>query len=227
MGTLIGGFALALSNLIDINVSVPWPTGGITERLWQSLNELAPRRGVARELQVTEMLVNGHWPEADPNWRDEELEGRFAFMQELVTNLRETRARYGVTPRQTVPLRIKAAGAAAATLSATRRLIGQMAMAEPVEIDAAAARTTDAATVVVRDVEAYVLGVVDPEAERKKLEKQRDKLQGRIGGTEKKLGNAGFLEKAPPEVVEREKQNLEGLRAQLASLEQNLRALGG
>lgn len=53
-----------------------------------------------------------------------------------------------------------------------------------------------------------------------------EKLRGRIGGIEKKLGNESFVSKAPAAVVERERGNLEKLREQLVGVEQSLADLG-
>jgi valyl-tRNA synthetase len=77
----------------------------------------------------------------------------------------------------------------------------------------------------VSGAEVYVLGVVDPAEEKRKLGKQRDKLTGQIAGKRKKLENQGFVAKAPAEVVERERRSLAELESQLQSIEATLAAL--
>jgi valyl-tRNA synthetase len=194
----------------------------ITEELWRRLGELAPRRGVRQELATGELLVAARWPEADPDWRDQELEELVAFAQEVVTRLREVRAHYQVAPSARVPIVLRAAGESADRLARCRELIANMAGAESVAIDAAAEKPKDAATTVVGDVEAYVLGVLDGEKERAKLQAQREKLAGQIAGIEKKLQNENFVAKAPAEVVDRERRRLEEIRAQLERVEASL-----
>ena len=198
----------------------------ITEALWDKLNEQAPIRGIDQELPGSELLVRAAWPEQRADWRDEELEGQMALMQEVVTGIRENRARYEVAAGTKLNVRIRATGNTAEALSATASLIGQMSGAEEVAVSADASRTADAATTVVRDAEVYVLGIVDPEKERAKLEKQRDKLIQRIAGIDKKLGNEAFTSKAPAEIVERERQMLRELANQLKSIEEGLAGLG-
>jgi valyl-tRNA synthetase len=194
----------------------------ITEALWEKLNERAPIRGIEDELPGSELLVQALWPGHHHGWQDEELEGQIGLMQEVVTGIRETRARYNVSPSTRVSAAIRATGATAAALSAAVPLIAQLSGAEQVEVSADARRTSDSATAVVRDAEIYVLGVVDAEQERAKFEKQRDKLQQQIAGKQKKLGNQAFISKAPPEVVERERGSLEGLKSQLKRVEDGL-----
>jgi valyl-tRNA synthetase len=100
-----------------------------------------------------------------------------------------------------------------------------MAGADSVEIAATVERSQDAATAVVHDVECHVLGVVDLDQEKKKLEKKRDGLAKRVEGSKRKLGNEGFVAKAPPAVVEQEKARLADMEQQLQKLEARLREL--
>jgi valyl-tRNA synthetase len=50
------------------------------------------------------------------------------------------------------------------------------------------------------------------------LEKRREELRAEVERGERKLGNEGFVAKAPPEVVEEERGKLERYRAELAEL---------
>jgi valyl-tRNA synthetase len=198
----------------------------VTEELWARLNELAPRRGITAELPTTAgLLVQARWPSTSAGFRDEEQERRIALTQEVVAALREVRARYQVAPSARVPVVVRASGAAARLLVGCEALLAGTAGASELRIDAAFVKPKDAATAVVRDIEAYVLGVVDLGKEREKLGKQREKLDQQISGLAGKLGNEGFVAKAPPDVVARERARLEDLQRQLESLDAALRAL--
>ncbi len=61
MGTLIGGLALALSNVIDITWSVPWPAGGMTDRLWHYAYAVVAALSVAAFLALPFGLA-ARWP---------------------------------------------------------------------------------------------------------------------------------------------------------------------
>ena len=77
------------------------------------------------------------------------------------------------------------------------------------------------------DIDVFVdlAGLIDVEAERKRHEKQREKLLGLIAGKEKKLATANFVERAPADVVARERAGLEELRSQLAHADAALAGL--
>ena len=65
-------------------------------------------------------------------------------------------------------------------------------------------------------------GLIDVAAEIARKEKERDNLAGVIRGKESKLGNASFVDRAPAEVVAKERQSLDDARRQLESVDRAL-----
>jgi len=189
----------------------------ITEALWEKLNEVAPRRGIHQELSASEFLVHAPWPEARPELEDSALEQQVALMQAVIQSVREIRARHDVPMTQKVKIQIQD-GPEAKSLEVCRDLIANMAAAESVTVGDAAAASATSASAIAQGVQLYVLGVVDTKKEIEKLDKQITKLEQQIKATEGKLNNKGFVDKAPKDVVERERSNLEERRGQHAAL---------
>jgi valyl-tRNA synthetase len=71
----------------------------------------------------------------------------------------------------------------------------------------------------------FLVGAVDPAAERQKLEKQLVEVEKQIAGTEAKLSNENFVQRAAPIAVQRERDRLTTLREQHAKVAALLRAL--
>ena len=197
----------------------------LTETLWAQLGELAPQRGVGAEFANSDLLVHAAWPAGDANWRAPDIESNIAAMQQWCVAIREARARYQVAPRDRVEARFQADGDTADVLRATADLLANMAGLSHVAIGPDQQRTKDAATVVHGDGKAFLLGVVDLAKEQQKLDKQAQKLQSSIDGIERKLQNEGFVKKAPPAVVEKERAALADLKTQLESVRQSLAEL--
>ena len=197
----------------------------ITEFLWERLGEQAPRRGIGEELGVPELLVHAPWPQAAAGWRDEELEKRFELLQEIIRAIRDIRSKNEIPLSDKLPVRIRADAKRSEQLEPLGDLLVHMGVLESLEISADAERTVDSAVAVVRDIDIYIPGAVDLEKEKARLVKQRDQLSGRIEGAKKKLSNENFVSKASPEVVERERQRLGELEAELAKVEANLSTL--
>ena len=68
-------------------------------------------------------------------------------------------------------------------------------------------------------------GLVDADAERTRLQSEAANLEKRITGSQKTLSNEKFVSKAPPAVVEREREKLADLEAQLTKIQERLTAL--
>ena len=76
------------------------------------------------------------------------------------------------------------------------------------------------------EVHVDVSRFIDVGAERKRLEKERENLAKQIESIDGKLANTGFVDKAPAEVVQQQRDKLAELREQLASVEAALKKLG-
>ncbi len=198
----------------------------ITETLWQSLNELAPERGIAAPFPRSELLVKGVWPEPTPDWEDEELEKRMAMAQEIIRAIRNVRSKHGLSPRKSLQVVIRGGRLQDAAFAPFLDIVRQMANLESLALSEQDAPAGDAARAVVGNMEIFVLGAVDVEKERTRLKKQRDDLTKRMEGTRKKLSNENFIKKAQTEIVQKERDKLEEMEAELKAVEESLLVLG-
>ena len=80
---------------------------------------------------------------------------------------------------------------------------------------------------VLSGAEIYLTGLTDPAKERERLAAQRAKLADESRKVEAKLANPGFVERAPAEVVAKERRRLADFAAQIAQIDANLKALAG
>jgi valyl-tRNA synthetase len=92
------------------------------------------------------------------------------------------------------------------------------AVARLARLDLDGARDGEPATVLTPAGAVEIWGGVDPAEEARKREAQRAELEAEIKRAEGKLGNEGFVAKAPEAVVRGERDKLERLRAELEAL---------
>jgi valyl-tRNA synthetase len=151
-------------------------------------------------------------PPADPGALDEEAERAIAEAIEAVQALRGWRDSVGAPAGARIPARIDAAG-----YGETAAHVARLAR---LELDGAAAAGEPVAQVAVPGgaVAIFASDAVDLGAAEKKLEERRKTLAAEIKRCEGKLGNDGFVAKAPAPVVEAERAKLAALQEELAAL---------
>jgi valyl-tRNA synthetase len=88
-------------------------------------------------------------------------------------------------------------------------------------------RPKASASAVVDGTEIFIplAGIIDLDAERKRLEKEIARLQGLIDGIERKLTNESFVAKAPKEVVEKEREKQKNITMNMEKLKSSMAAL--
>ncbi len=186
----------------------------ITEELWQKVAPLAGTTG--------ESIMVARFPQSQPEKLDIAAEAEVATLKEIVNAARNLRSEMGLAPGQKVPGRLAGDAQKLAPfvtyLSALARLSEATVAAELPPADAPVAVT--GACKLMLQVE------VDRGAERARIAKEVERLAGEIGKAEAKLGNAGFVERAPAAVVEQEKRRLADFSAKLADLRAQLARLG-
>jgi valyl-tRNA synthetase len=164
----------------------------VTEELW---GHVPGSEGLLATARITA---------PDPGLRDEAAEAEMAAVIEAVQALRSWRDEAGVKPGQVLPARIDGLDGAA-------DLVARMA-----RLDLAGdGEPTATVQVPGGSVEIRAGDLVDREAEARKAAAERERLQQEIARAEAKLQNAGFVAKAPPDLVQAERDKLERLRREL------------
>ena len=198
----------------------------VAESLWHALNEAAPERGLLKVEHAGESVVIAPWPEYPPEWIDANVEARFARMQELVRGVREVRNRYQVDDKTHLDVSVKASEAIAKDFTELAAFIGPLAGIANFTASPNEAKPKQAGTVVRPEFEAYVslVGLVDPAAEAKRLEKQIAEKSKQLEGVKARLANPNFT-KAPPEVQQIQRDLATDLETQIRAMLDNLDGL--
>ncbi len=190
----------------------------ITEELWEKLGEGRERS-----------LIVSAWPALPEGARDAQARAEIDWLVRLISEIRAVRAEMNVPAAAKIALVVKDASEATRTCLATHRAaVERLARIESVtHLDGALPK---GAVSVVLDEATLVLplaGIIDIGAEKGRLEKEIAKATSEIGKIEKKLGNPAFVEKAPEEVVEENRERLAEYAAQKRRLSEALARLAG
>ena len=201
----------------------------VTEELFGLLKAANPAQ-FGPEGGWEDALIIASWPEAGPvePWEATSV-AAFKPLQDLIVAIRNLRAERKVEGSQKIPLVVKA-GDLSDFLEANRAALAWLARLDPeaVQIKADLDPPEGAIPLVAGQIEAYIPleGLRDPEQERLRIAKDLKGVGEQVERLETLLSSE-FSEKAPAEVVEKEREKLEALQGTAAKLEQQLAALDG
>lgn len=191
----------------------------ITEELWQKVSVVAGKRTAD---ETTSISVQPY-PIANPAAIDEQAVAQVAELKAQVDAIRALRGEMNLSPAQRVPL---VAQGDAAILTANSPYLASLCKLESVDIVDQLPADAGAPVQVVDTTQLMLHVEIDVEAERIRLSKEIERLQGEISKAEGKLGNASFVERAPAAVVEQERLRVAQFGETLAKVKQQFDRLG-
>ena len=190
----------------------------ITEELWQHIK------------LEGETIMLADFPKADQTLISSEVDTAMTYIQEVITALRNIRAEAGVAPSKEVSALIKTASESELSiLLDNKAFLMKLAKLSSLEFGKELQKPDLSGFRVVGQSEIIVplLGLLDIEAESKKILDQIAKLEQGLANTNAKLSNETFVSKAPAAVIEREKANLADYQQKIEKLQANLALLKG
>lgn len=174
----------------------------ITEEIWQSIRGLAGKSGDTIMLQP--------YPVADEAKIDTQAEADIEWLKAFINGIRNIRAEMNINPGKPLGVLLNHYNA-----EDERRLHDNEAFLKKLaKLDSVTLLTGSdappAAAALVGDMEVLVpiAGLIDKEAELARLDKEIQKLTADAQRTTGKLSNASFVEKAPADVIEKERTKL-------------------
>jgi valyl-tRNA synthetase len=188
----------------------------ITEEIWQR---------VPKHAGVSASIVVAPYPDAERDARrDEAVERDMQVLQAVIVAARAIRSERDIHPRLALPLHLRTDDARVRTLLAREQIAITSLCNAQVVVEAlkGTESSSSSATGVAEGVTLVVPleGLIDPGKEKERLARQLQKLDKDAAALEKKLGNEGFIARAPADVVQKDRERLSELgkaREQLAA----------
>jgi len=175
-----------------------------------------------------ETVMHAPYPAPDPALDDPDAETAVARLQAVITGIRNIRSAMNIPPATPLAARVRTDDDAVARhLESGAGHVMRLARVESVEAGPGVTRPEASATAVFDGGEVFVplAGRIDVAAETGRLNAQLAKLSKELLGVTRKLQNEDFVQRAPAEVVERERTRREDLTVREAKLKEGLALL--
>ena len=185
----------------------------ITEELWQKVAPLAGVKGDTIMLQP--------YPTANESLIDKDAIAELSWVKTFIMGIRQIRSEMDIKPGKPLPVLLQNGSAIdQQRLQNNKSLLVSLARLESISWLKEGENAPESATSLVGDMNLLIplAGLIDKEAELTRLEKNMSKLQADADRIKGKLGNANFVDRAPEEVVEKEREKLAEAESALNSL---------
>ena len=199
----------------------------ITEGIFQKLNEIAPPRelkGIA-ESKKAKALVIAEWPQKNDALLNPNIEKQIDIIQAAIRTVRDIRSNRNIPPSEMLVVSAKSQQETVDILNRNTELIRQLAGVKELKAGIAIVKPANAAVAITDATEVYVHDAIDLQAERVRLEKQKEQIEKAKKAVEAKLANENFVSKAKPKVVAQARERLAELSKQLKNVEKHLSEL--
>jgi valyl-tRNA synthetase len=199
----------------------------ITEGIFQQLNKLVPQRGLKGLIDIapSEAIITAQWPARIDLLANPDVEEQIGTVQAVIKAIREIRNQYTIAPSKELEASVNSPNGYARILNANADLVRNLAGLAKFEAGNAFSKPKNAAAAIVNELQVYVHDVIDPAAEKARLEKQKQNIINQIKPIEAKLSNENFVQRAKADVVLASRDKLSELKEQLAAVEKHLSEL--
>jgi len=185
----------------------------ITEEIWQRAAPLAGMAGPTIMLQP--------YPHCDKSAVDTAANADIEWLKSVIIGVRNIRGEMNVPPGRSLTLLCRNGGESdARRLQDNAAFLTKLAKLERIEWLKPSAEAPVAATALVGELELLVplAGLIDKNSELARLGKEIEKLEKERARLQGKLGNSSFVDKAPADVVAKEREKLAAQEQALAKL---------
>ncbi len=205
-------------------------TAWVLDRILHLLHPLMPflTEELHEKLGGQGLLIGAAWPKADPGLIDAAAGAEMDWVVDLISTVRAIRAEMNVPPSAQIPLILRDAGADARRFVATHRdLILRLArLSDIVLSDGEPPKGSAQAVIPGATLVLPLADFIDVETEKQRLTKDIARLDQEIAKIDAKLGNPQFVERAPEEVIEEQRDRRAEAEAAAAKLREALKRLG-
>jgi len=194
----------------------------ITEEIWQ---RVAPTAGIKSD---TATIMLQPYPDADEFPADEDAEHELNWIRQVILGVRQIRGEMDISPAKRLAVLIQNPSKNdRALLNTHERYLTDLGQLDSIRIIEAGNEPPPSATALFGTMKILVpmAGLIDVEAERKRLEKNRTRVSSGLDRVQGKLGNDKFLANAPDAVVAKEQAKLQALQLELSQIDEQLSRL--
>lgn len=192
----------------------------ITEEIWQRAAPLAGKTG--------DTIMQQPYPLVDASLKNEAVEAELEWVKNMIVAVRTIRSEMNISPAKVIPVLLtKGTATDKDRVNSAQLLVQTLAKIDSIRWLKPDETRPQSATALVGELEILIpmADLIDVAEESARLTKEISKFTKEIERAESKLENPSFVDKAPADVVAKEREKLAELKTTLEKLQMQLKQI--
>ena len=183
----------------------------ITEEVWSYFNE-------------SDFIINSPWPNADNEKINNDIDNNINFIMLVITALRNLKSELNISPVKEIQLVCRGNKLKTDIINENKKYFDDLVKVKDIQCFEKIKKPEKSSTIVINDVEIFVplSDLIDVNKEISRLKDKIKDFEGRINAVKKKINNENFINRAPKEIVEHEKNKFINYQNNYVKLKENL-----
>ena len=184
----------------------------VTEEIWSKIKN-----------ERDSDLIISSWPKVNKKWINQSAEQEMEILKNVISSVRTIRSQMNVPPNILCNMVVKCEAKQKSILNSYSLIIESLAKIDNIEMTVDAKKPPQSATAIVDNMEIFIplQGIIDLDIEKDRLQKRINELELHLINVNKKLKNKDFLNRAPKDVISREKEKKENMVLELDKITRN------
>ncbi len=184
----------------------------VTEEIWSKIKN-----------ENDHDLIVTSWPIVNKQWINKSSENEMEILKSLISSVRTIRSQMNVPPNKLCNMVVHCNDMQKSILNSHSLIIKSLAKIDNIEMTKDSKKPLQSATAIVDNMEVFIPlhGIIDFDLEKDRLQKRINELEMHLANVSKKLDNKDFLNRAPKNVISREKEKKENMVVELNKITKN------
>ena len=174
-----------------------------------------------------QFLTISSWPSMDKNKILPKIENEISIIKEVISSIRNIKTNLGISPSKNIAIILRGPEKITKIIENYADYLLKMVKVESINSGPKIKKPVQSAVAVVNNIELFIplIGLIDLDKEKSRLENQIQDLVGRLSSVNSKLNNKNFISRAPENVVKNEQTKQKKYMSSLEKLKVNLKSL--
>ncbi len=188
----------------------------VTEEIWNTM------------AQGRTPLARHSWPAFQRQWINKKAEQKMQTLIELISAIRNVRSHCHINPHEAIDIVFANPGDdRAGFIQSHEVILKRLARIRDLKVDPALTKLKESVGGIAGKIRFFIplKGIIDIQKEKERISRQLKEQQTLLKNLSFRLKNKNFVQKAPPEIVEREKDRLKSLEIKVQEFHAILKGL--